>query len=1026
MPSMVKDCPSADVPILGIILLALTVLFPVAQAAAQPPVEKLERGFTEAPIGARRLTGPLFWLHGDESRERLEMYVEKVAEGGNGCFTAESRPHNDWLGEGWFRDLGICLEAAKRHNLDMWIFDEEWWPSGEAGGRVPPQHASKKLEVAVFESTEDLSASVENLVAVIGGQVKNGAWDGGTLADLTRDFSDGKIDTALGNGFQIAVFTWTLGPKRGERYLLDGASQAAVDWYLETVYQPHYDHFAEDFGPVIKGFFYDEPETFGDWGTEVIPMLKERGVDWKRAFVAKTLQLTDPDEQTAALYQYNFALAEAWGRTMYGGITKWCHEHNVKSIGHFLEHRDCLLSQKLCAGDMFQLQKYSDMGGIDAVFDQFIMGKRVARDHSTWQTPKLGSSITHAYNKPDDVTMVEIYGARGQDLTYPEMKWWADHMHVSGVNFFIPHSFNPRAPNDTDCPPYFYNGGFEPRWPLYRVFADYTARLSQVLTGGRHVAPVALLYIGQSHHVGNAVRPEPMSEALQDALYDCDWIPYEVFANDMEITGNSLRLREEDYRILIVPPTEAIPYQTLVKARDFLQSGGVVVGYGFLPSKSTTLGYGSQDIAALVKAIWGHAEPSLEPCRTHSSGGKAFLLPEMVTPDMLETVFRDKAGIRASLEIIEGDTENWLHVLHRVKDNRDVFFIANQVHEGPPKEFTMRAHAKGFPECWDPLRNEISSLSYQRISETEVEFALTLQPLESVLLLFAPTPRPKPGRLQETGSRPMRVIDVARTSKATSQASPALSLDGCDWMWYPGEQARTGAPPETRYFRKVLSLPAPAEIASAQGFVSADNTFVLFVNGQEVSRGAPGSEAWRNPRKFEFAPALHAGDNIIAIAAENTSDEANPAGIIGRFEIRSTAGEAIHVIDTDDSWQASKEASDGWNVSRDVPGEWVAAEEIARYGEAPWGRLGTPPTRPADPFEGVFTLPEGINLAKSRICIEMEAVCEGARLTVNGSYAGGVIGAPYRVDITKHLKPGENTLLIEPYAPEKVRVSAYE
>ena len=53
------------------------------------------------------------------------------------------------------------------------------------------------------------------------------------------------------------------------------------------------------------------------------------------------------------------------------------------------------------------------------------------------------------------------------------MKWWADHMQVSGVNFLIPHSFNPRAPNDSDCPPYFYNGGSEPRWPLYRVFADY-------------------------------------------------------------------------------------------------------------------------------------------------------------------------------------------------------------------------------------------------------------------------------------------------------------------------------------------------------------------------------------------------------------------------------------------------------------------------------------------------------------------------------------------------------------------------
>ena len=135
------------------------------------------------------------------------------------------------------------------------------------------------------------------------------------------------------------------------------------------------------------------------------------------------------------------------------------------------------------------------MGAIDAVFKQFVPGKK---DDSTYQTPKLGSSITHAYGKADDVTMVEIFGARGQDLTYPEMKWWTDLMQVAGVNFLIPHSFNPRAPYDTDCPPYFYNGGYEPRWPLYRVFADYTSRLSLMLTGGRHVCPVAFLFPGYS------------------------------------------------------------------------------------------------------------------------------------------------------------------------------------------------------------------------------------------------------------------------------------------------------------------------------------------------------------------------------------------------------------------------------------------------------------------------------------------------------------------------------------------------
>jgi hypothetical protein len=47
----------------------------------------LVKQFRKLPPEARRQIGPLFWLHGDESKERLEIYVGKVAEGGNGDFT---------------------------------------------------------------------------------------------------------------------------------------------------------------------------------------------------------------------------------------------------------------------------------------------------------------------------------------------------------------------------------------------------------------------------------------------------------------------------------------------------------------------------------------------------------------------------------------------------------------------------------------------------------------------------------------------------------------------------------------------------------------------------------------------------------------------------------------------------------------------------------------------------------------------------------------------------------------------------
>jgi len=1001
----------------------------------------LEQQFRELPMEARRLTGPLFWLHGDESRERLELVLGKVAEGGNGCFTAESRPHSDWLGEGWYRDLGICLEAAKRQGLKLWIFDEKWWPSGEVAGMVPEQHGSKRLLAATTDVTGPTRFTGDGFggpgfIAAVAGRETGDGLDGSSLVDLSGAITDGTLTWDVPAGpWQIIQFTWTV-QQSGNRYLVDGASADAVQWYLRTVYQPHYDRFREEFGRTIAGFFYDEPETHGDWGTEVMKVLAERQVDWKRALVAWKLKLAG-EEHAAARYQYQEALAEAWGRTLYGGITRWCEERGVQSIGHFLEHGNVYVNPELCAGNMFPLQKYSSMGGIDAVFDQFIWGRRVTRDVPVWQTPKLGSSVTHAYGKPDDVTMVEVFGARGQDLTYPEMKWWTDHMQASGVNFLIPHSFNPRAPHDTDCPPYFYNGGFEPRWPLYRVWADYTSRLSVMLTGGRHVCPVALLFAGGSVHVGRAVLPDQLSEALQDALYDCDWLPYEVFENDMEPAGGELRLREESYRVLVVPPVEVIPYATLAKVKAFFDAGGIVVGYGFLPTLAATLGHSSADIAELREAIWGSAQPSLGVCRTSAAGGRSYLLPQQPTPEELQQVLAGDAAVHPTLEVVDGRTDHWLHVLHRVRAGRDVFFLTNQNHRGQARRFRLRLTARGEPECWDAMRNEITAVPGERTGD-QVELTLTLQPNESVLLVFQPRRRDLPLRW-EPGTEPEhQVIPVHRKAVLERPApvpgaasSAGQVLEGCSWVWYPEGDPAQSAPPGTRYFRRQLTVPADRPIRRATFVGSVDNSFTLFVNGQEAGHSDASGEGWRRPVELDLTALLQPGTNQLAVSATNATDQPSPAGAVGRLAIGFEQGEPL-VVRLDETWKASSTEQAGWTEAGFDDRAWPAAKAVARYGDAPWGRVGEGPLTlspaQADPFVGRVEIPDQVNLARSRIYLEMSGVAPeaAARVTVNGEDAGGCIGAPLRLAVTPYLKRGPNTIRIEPFAPRSARLVVCE
>lgn len=849
--------------------------------AVQEDVSALEQQFKTLPNEARRLTGPLFWLHGDESPEKLGMYVGKVAEGGNGSFTAESRPHPDWLGPGWFRDLGICLEAAKKHDLQMWIFDEKWWPSQTVAsgkvklppgrrenfttqvGTVPPEMAAKRLEAAAVDVDgprtyeADGYAGPRYVAAIAGHVTEDGKIEGNTLVDLAGNIQNGKLAWQAPAGkWRVMKFTHVQAPGVSQtgQLSVDGASKKAVDWFLKTVYQPHYDHFGADFGKTIPGFFFDEPETRGNWGTELNVVLKEWGVDWKKAYVAYKFELAG-EEQTAAKFQYLDALAEAWGRTMYGGMTRWCHEHKVQSIGHFMEHSNLYRDPDYCAGDIMRLMGYCDMGGIDAVFKHFVMGRRIASDDPTWQTPKLASSVSHVYGKKDDVAMVEIFGARGQDLTYSEMKWWTDHMQVSGVNFMIPHSFNPRAPYDRDCPPYFYNGGFEPRWPLYRIYADYTNRLSLMLTGGRHVCPAAILFSGNLYQVGKGVGPEDMITALQDAQIDCDLLPMSVFEKTAKLDGKEVQLHGEKYKVLIVPPVEAIPYETLAKVKQFYDNGGIVVGYGFLPSKSATIGKTSQAIAQLCDSIWSNnAKPGPNACNRHSSGGRAYLLPELLSSKTVTEAIVADAGVRPTLKVAAGRTDDNLHVLHRQKDGRDIFFVCNQIPYGPARQFTFQVNASGEPEIWDAMRNEITTPAFERIDDKHIEVTMSLEPLESFLLVMQPEKIARPARI-ELSTKPIREsIALVRIPSAPVEGPKPVNTDGPFCLSPVGS-----ADP----FHGKVTLPADVDLSACRVYLEMDElpdtSAAVTVNGQKAG-GMVG-----RPCRLEIGRLLKSGENEVLI-----------------------------------------------------------------------------------------------------------------------------------------------------------------
>ncbi|WP_321018626.1 hypothetical protein [Eisenbergiella porci] len=224
---------------------------------------------------------PFFWQHG-QTKEVLEDYIDKIYESNIRALCIESRPHPDFLGAGWWRDMDIILAKAQHLGMKVWILDDSHFPTGYANGRV--KNAGDNLKrhylfhkemdiagplkngrIAVCPETGrccGLLKSTETLIAAI--LVKRMGEDDftsdGTFTDMTDCIHDGWLYLELPEGrYRLYLITESLeGAKEFHDYL-DMTNPESVRLLLEEVYEKHFEHYGPLFGTVITGFFSDEP-----------------------------------------------------------------------------------------------------------------------------------------------------------------------------------------------------------------------------------------------------------------------------------------------------------------------------------------------------------------------------------------------------------------------------------------------------------------------------------------------------------------------------------------------------------------------------------------------------------------------------------------------------------------------------------------------------------------------------------------------------------------------------------------------
>ncbi len=565
---------------------------------------------------------PFLWMKG-ESRDVIETEIEKIYECGIRAICIESRPHPDFLGEGWWADMDFIIEKAKELGMKLWLLDDAHFPTGYANHLIPEKYPERKKVYINYNVQDVWGAQAEMTLPIDCMMQPKTSWlDIGKDADFEerknnrpvavtayRLIRDNKIDVdsaidllplykeesitvklPKGNWRVFTVYeTRTDGGHPDYINIIDEDSVAVL---IEAVYQSHYDHYKDDFGTVFAGFFSDEPgfgnvsgflydEAIGKkemplpWNKDVPGMLEERlGADWKFKLPLLWIESVKKDEAAQARLAYMDVVTALYAKNFCGQLGRWCEERGVEYVGHVIEDNGEHVRLGCGAGHYFRAMSGQHMAGIDSIGSQILPGGAglthkalvdLSGSFFHYVLAKLGSSAGAIDPQKKGRALCEAFGAYGWKFGVRDMKWLADHLLVQGINHFVPHAFSMAEYPDFDCPPHFYARGNNPQFSHFAELMKYTNRMCELLNGGKHGARVAVLYTAESEWMGDEEALVSVAEVLSTHQIDFDILPADVladlpaFAGAVSEDGKTLFVNEQAYKALVVPACKHLP-----------------------------------------------------------------------------------------------------------------------------------------------------------------------------------------------------------------------------------------------------------------------------------------------------------------------------------------------------------------------------------------------------------------------------------------------------------------------------------
>ncbi len=658
---------------------------------------------------------PFWFLNGPIEEWHVVREFEMMAEKGIGDVIVHPRYglQVDYLSDGWFQLFGWCVREAKKHGMHLWIYDELNWPSGTAGMSVmeiDPSFRGKYLAVEQQLREGIDPASFEPGLVVVAANIE------GESVTKTRLVEDTAALAALGPGW--CIFNCGL---RFDPFYVDTLSFGAMECFRRVTYDAYYERFGDEFGKTIRAAFTDEPSIYwvsvgyDDWNLpytdDFFQTFEQRYSYDPRPMIP---YLFYPGRDGAAFRaDYWEHAGYLFNQRYHGTLGSWCREHGIIYTGHG-HHEEPLRYQIRFSGDLYDGLRAMDVPGVDH------LGKQTLGNH--WINivgHKICTSGAHITGKAR--AMSESFGVMEWDTTYTNLKRVVDWQYALGINMLIPHAIYHTISGMTkrECPPSFFYQS--PHWEDFGEFGEYVRRIEEMLTGGRHVCKVAVVFptsgLWASYQPDRKTREFEHTDNFLSSLcleliknqIDFDVLDFRALA-DAKLEDGKMKLADEEYEVLIVPSTPYLRRHEVARLTEIANSG---VNTAFFHKSMEP---GEQNIPQAMR-------------------GAAFVRTEELV-SFVDTV---KRQVDHDIQIVGGGSDDVM-AYRRVKDGRKITFLVNR----SDKHRKVMAMIKDYPDAaiFDPETGEYTRLEGRKAG-AKLQAQLRFQPNQSYFIVSGvPDARP--------------------------------------------------------------------------------------------------------------------------------------------------------------------------------------------------------------------------------------------------------------------------------------------